>query len=166
MMWHKPSRGLGGSSRRGRRAPRTQWLGSHCPTTASRFTPCPRLGLLVSQFCLFAKSPDSQGGCGWGLRPQGLRQEGLETRTLGSEGGVARGAVHERHPVAAESPARVRRRRPRLRARCEGGADGEEEGVGGEARPLPNPGPSSESSPWRPKKAERTQLHTFLGTWE
>ena len=88
----------------------------------------------------------------------------METRTPGSVGGVARGAVHQRHPVAAESPARVRRRRPRLRARCEGGADGEEEAVGGGPRPLPNPGPAPEPSPWRPKKAERTQLHTFLGT--
>lgn len=57
----------------------------------------------------------------------------------------------------------VRRRRPRLRARCEGGADGEEEGVGRGPPPLPNPGRSPAPSPWRRRKEERTRPHTFLG---
>lgn len=133
------------------------------PAIASRFSPSPAGSLGLTVLLMFTKPPGPRGGGGWGLGPQSLREEGLETRTPRSEEGVAHGAVHERHPVAAEFPARVRRRRPRLRARCEGGADGEEEGVGGGPRPLPNPGPSPESSPWRPKKAERAQLHTFLG---
>lgn len=58
------------------------------------------------------------------------REERLGSGTPGSEGGVARGAVHTRHPVAAESRVCARRRRSRLWARCEGRADGEEEGVG------------------------------------
>lgn len=76
------------------------------------------LGLWVSQFCLCLRNPRVS------------REEGARGRNAGSQGAGARRAVHTRHRVVAESPARVRRRRPRLPARCEGAADGEEEGVG------------------------------------
>lgn len=83
------------------------------PAAASRPSPCLAGSLGLTVLPMFEKAPDSRGA-----------------RTPGSQGGVAGGAVPTRHPVAAEFPAWVRRRRPRLRARCEGGADGEEEGGG------------------------------------
>lgn len=79
---------------------------------------------------MFEKTPDCEGGEAgvWDPWVRGRREPGAQTPE--SEGRVARGFVHTRHPVVTESPVWVRRRRSRLRARCEGGADGEEEGVG------------------------------------
>jgi hypothetical protein len=125
------------------------------PLTAAvpQLQPGPAASLGLTILTVFEKPPDRRGGGGFGLGLQGLGRRSQRSLSHAPSCG---------HRV----PGCVRRRRPRLRARCEGGADGEEEGVGLRAPPLPNPGPLPEPSPWRPKERGKDPAPRFFRTWE